>query len=154
MLYSHLFSIILLKFSIVLTSISTLIGRRRLGRVEKTSRCITSVCKLLKESCIWNYSFLKETMNKQLEILTQRCDPGYAPHSFYNVSFPKLRYINLDGAHFLGINPGSIISVDTLLDYLMERCERDRCFVWIIAISPAMTSEDLKKLLLMLSGME
>ena len=44
--------------------------------------------------------------------------------SYHNVPFPKLRYIHLEGADFFTTNP-TITSVDMLLDYLMERCERN-----------------------------
>ena len=43
--------------------------------------------------------------------------------AYHNVSFPKLRYIRLQETNFAWNNPTSM-SVDTLLDYLMERCER------------------------------
>jgi len=59
------------------------------------------------------------------EALVYKTKAAEKPKTAYcNVPFPKLRYINLDGTHFLGINQGSI-SVDMVLDYLMERCERD-----------------------------
>ena len=66
---------------------------------------------------------------------------GYAPRSFldgsiyktkaakrsitasHNVSFPKLRQIDLEGNHFFATGQRSI-PIDTLLDCLMERCER------------------------------
>jgi hypothetical protein len=44
--------------------------------------------------------------------------------AYRNVSFPKLRYIHLEGNDFGKTIPGSI-SVDMLSDYLMERCERN-----------------------------
>jgi hypothetical protein len=111
----------------------------------------------------------------KLPLLERVCVQGSAPNSFLealvyktkaaeksktayrNVSFPKLRYIHLEGTDFSAT--GSMdTSVDMLLDCLMERCERnaevqvlrlDDCY-----ISRPMTSKDLKKLLLMLSGME
>jgi hypothetical protein len=43
--------------------------------------------------------------------------------AYRNVTFPKLRYIFLHSTDF-GATNGSI-SVDTLFDYLMERCERN-----------------------------
>ena len=43
--------------------------------------------------------------------------------TYLNVSFPKLRHIDLKGADFTGTDPRSI-SVHMLLDCLMERCER------------------------------
>ena len=67
------------------------------------------------------------------------CVQSFEPHSFLealvyktkaaeksitayrNVSFPKLRCIHLEGTHFSGTST----PVDTLLDYLMERCERN-----------------------------
>ena len=70
------------------------------------------------------------------------CVQSYIPHSFLealvhktkaaeksitayrNVSFPKLRYIHLEGTGFFGSDMGTL-SVDMLLDYLMERCERN-----------------------------
>jgi hypothetical protein len=44
--------------------------------------------------------------------------------AYRNVSFPKLRSIHLRRAAFKGTNPWSI-SVNMLLDCLMERCERN-----------------------------
>ena len=44
--------------------------------------------------------------------------------AYRNVSFPKLRYIHLESIFFRGEIPRST-SVDMLLDYLMERCERN-----------------------------
>ena len=44
--------------------------------------------------------------------------------AYYNVSFPKLRHIHLEGTDFYGTDTASL-SVDTLLDFLMERCERN-----------------------------
>ena len=44
--------------------------------------------------------------------------------AYRNVSFPKLRYIHVEGTNFDETIPGSI-SVEKLLDYLMERCERN-----------------------------
>jgi hypothetical protein len=44
--------------------------------------------------------------------------------AYRDVSFPKLRHIDLEGTYFFGGDPGSI-TVDMLLDCLMERCERD-----------------------------
>ena len=46
--------------------------------------------------------------------------------AYRNVSFPKLRYIHLLGADFQIIYANSrTITVDRLLDYLMERYERN-----------------------------
>ena len=44
--------------------------------------------------------------------------------AYCNVSFPKLRYLHLDGADFF-VTSRSTISVYTLLDCLMERYERN-----------------------------
>ena len=44
--------------------------------------------------------------------------------AYRNVLLPKLHYICLEGTNFDATILGSI-SVDKLLDYLMERCERD-----------------------------
>ena len=41
--------------------------------------------------------------------------------AYRNVSFPKLRYLHLEGTGFFETD----LSVDMLLDYLMERCERN-----------------------------
>ena len=78
----------------------------------------------------------------KLPLLDRVCVQNYATHSFFealvykteaagrsktaysNVSFPKLRHILIEGNDFDGTIPGSI-SVDMLLDYLMERCERN-----------------------------
>ena len=45
--------------------------------------------------------------------------------AYCNVSFPKLRYIHLIWADFELNNPTSMVSVDMLLDCLMERYERN-----------------------------
>jgi hypothetical protein len=81
---------------------------------------------------------LVKTFGK-LPLLEQVCVESYPPHSFLealvyktkaaeksktayrNVPFPKLRYIHLEGTDFFGTS----LSVDMLLDYLMERCERN-----------------------------
>ena len=47
--------------------------------------------------------------------------------AYHNVSFPNLRHIHLEGTNF-GENS---ISVDKLLDCLMERCER-KAEVWVL----------------------
>ena len=78
----------------------------------------------------------------KLPLLKWVCVRGYEPHSFLealvyktkaaeksksayrNVSFPKLRCIHLECTDFFGTGPSSI-SVDMLLDYLMERYERN-----------------------------
>ena len=78
----------------------------------------------------------------KLPLLERVYVQSYATHSFFealvykteaaensktdyrNVSFPKLRYIHMEGSDFDGTNPGTI-SVDMLFDYLMERCERN-----------------------------
>ena len=44
--------------------------------------------------------------------------------AYHDIPLPKLRYICLEGTDFGATFPGSI-SVDMLLDYLMERSERD-----------------------------
>ena len=50
-------------------------------------------------------------------------------NSYCNVSFPKLRYIHLDGTHFVETNVEtrsmSMVSLDLLMDRLMERYERN-----------------------------
>ena len=78
----------------------------------------------------------------RLPLLERVCVQNYATHSFFealvyktgaaeksktaycDVSFPKLRHILIEGIDFDGTIPESI-SVDMLLDYLMERCERN-----------------------------
>ena len=45
--------------------------------------------------------------------------------AYRNIPLPKLRNIYLEGTDFGGTFPGFSISVDMLLDCLMERCERD-----------------------------
>jgi hypothetical protein len=68
--------------------------------------------------------------------------------AYRNVSFPKLRYIHVEGTDFDGTIQGSI-SVDMLLDCLIERCEINA----EVQMLRLMTSKDFKKLLLVLSGM-
>jgi hypothetical protein len=84
---------------------------------------------------------LAKTFGK-LPLLERVCVQGSSPNSFLealvcktkaaeksktayrNVSFPKLRYIHLEGTRFSAT--GSMdTSVDMLLDCLMERCERN-----------------------------
>ena len=83
-----------------------------------------------------------ETFGK-LSLLEQVCVQSYAPQPFFEalvyktkaaetsrtaycvVSFPKLRHIYLVSTGFTFIANSSAISVDTLLDILMERCERN-----------------------------
>ena len=78
----------------------------------------------------------------KLPLLERVCVQSLAPKSFLealvyktkaaeksktayrNVSFPKLRYIHLEFTNFFGTGAG-YISVEKLLDYLMERCERE-----------------------------
>ena len=45
--------------------------------------------------------------------------------AYHDVSFPKLRDIHLVGTNFKFITNSPTISVDTLLDHLMGRCERN-----------------------------
>ena len=78
----------------------------------------------------------------KLPRLERVCVQSYSPYSFlealvyktkaaekslkayHTVSFPKLRALHLEGAYFDGTFDGNSISVEKLLDYLMERCER------------------------------
>ena len=87
----------------------------------------------------------------KLPLLELVCVKGYTPHSFLealvyktkaaeqsitayrNVSFPKLRYIHLQGSDFFETESNSI-SVNILLGYLMERCERN-AEVWVLRLS-------------------
>ena len=63
--------------------------------------------------------------NSFLEALVYKTKAAEKSKTAYcNVSFPKLRYIHLDGADFFGTSPKST-SIDMLLDCLMERCERN-----------------------------
>ena len=71
----------------------------------------------------------------KLPLLERVCVQSYSPYSFLealiykkksvdrNVPFPQLRYIHLEGAYFDAMDKTST-SVEKLLDYLMERCER------------------------------
>ena len=82
----------------------------------------------------------------KLPLLERVCVQSYATHSFFEalvykteaanrsktayrkISFSKIRYILVDVNDFDGeivTFPGMYISVDTLLDCLMERCERN-----------------------------
>ena len=73
--------------------------------------------------------------------------------AYRTVSFLNLRAIHLEYTDFLGTGPLSV-SVDMLLDRLMERYER-RAEVQELHLDDCyyISSDDLKKLLLMLSGM-
>ena len=85
----------------------------------------------------------------KLPLLERVCvQGGYAPRSFLqaliykakgakksktaycNVSFPKLRHIELEGTDFFETGT---ISVEMLLDCLMERCERN-AEVWVLRL--------------------
>jgi hypothetical protein len=75
---------------------------------------------LLKWVCVRDYDphlFLEALVYK-----TKAAEKSKA--AYRDVSFPKLRYIHLECTDFFGTGPSSI-SVDMLLDYLMERCERN-----------------------------
>ena len=66
--------------------------------------------------------------------------------AYCNVSIPKLRYVYLDGTSFERTNLDSI-SVDMLLDYLMERCERNvKVQVFRMDYCYPITSVDVKRL--------
>ena len=59
-----------------------------------------------------------------LEALVYKAEAAEKSKTAYRkVSFPKLRHIELEGTEFFATGPRSI-SVDMLLDCLMERCER------------------------------
>ena len=79
---------------------------------------------LLERVCVQNYahSFLEALVYKKKEAETSK--------TVYRTVFPKLRYINLESTEFFGM--GSI-SVDMLLDCLMERCERN-ADVWLLRL--------------------
>jgi hypothetical protein len=62
------------------------------------------------------HSFLKALIYK-----TKAATGKKSKEAYRKVSFPKLRYIRLVGTDFWGED----ITVDVLLDYLMERCERN-----------------------------
>ena len=75
---------------------------------------------LLERVCVLSYAprlFLEALVYK-----TKAAEKSKA--AYRNVFFPKLLYINLNGTDFDGTILGSI-SLDMLLDYLMERCERN-----------------------------
>ena len=100
----------------------------------------------------------------KLPLLERVCVEGCSPHSFLEavvyktngaenskkayrtVSFPNLRYIHLEGAHFDSMDPMSI-SVEKLLDYLMERCER-KAEVQVLRLDNCyyVTDDDVKRL--------
>ena len=85
-----------------------------------------------------DYQTWVKTFGK-LPLLERVCVQSYSTHSFFealvykteaaersktayrNVFFPKLRYIHVESTTF----DRESISVDMLLDYLMERCERN-----------------------------
>ena len=66
--------------------------------------------------------------------------------AYHNVSFPKLRYILLEEVEFGARTSGSL-SVDMLLDYLMERCER-KAEVQVLRLDHChnISSDDVKRL--------
>ena len=74
---------------------------------------------LLKRVCVQSsasHSFLEALVYRSKE-----AEKSKTAHR--NVSFPKLRYIDLNGTDFSARDP-RYISVNMLLDCLMERCER------------------------------
>ena len=73
---------------------------------------------LLKQVCVQKYA------HSFLEALVYKTEAAEKSRKAYrSVSFPKLRYIHLEGIYFEDIDP-SLLSVETLLNCLMERCER------------------------------
>jgi hypothetical protein len=75
---------------------------------------------LLKRVCVQgstSYSFFEALVYKTKA--AEKLNTAY-----FNVSFPKLRHIDLEGTAFFGSGPRST-SIDMLLDCLMERCERN-----------------------------
>ena len=75
---------------------------------------------LLERVCMQNSSPLSF-----LEALVYKTKAAEKSKTAYrNVSFPKLRYVHLEGADFFGTSPMAL-SVDMLLDCLMERYERN-----------------------------
>ena len=64
--------------------------------------------------------------NSLLEALVYKTKAAEESKTAYrSVSFPKLRNIHLEGTYFDAKNPRlTIISIEELLDYLMERCKR------------------------------
>ena len=73
---------------------------------------------LLERVYVQNYT--TDSFFKALVYKTEAAEKSYVA----DVSFSKLRHIHVVGTYFIGINPGSF-SVDLLLDYLRERCERN-----------------------------
>jgi hypothetical protein len=98
------------------------------------------------DSQTWVKTFGKLPLLEEVSVRSYAPQPeSYATHSFLealvyktkaaeksktayrNVPFPKLRYIHLEGTDFFptSLRPTNSISVDMLLDCLMERCERN-----------------------------
>jgi hypothetical protein len=71
---------------------------------------------LLKQVCVQSSASL--SFFEALVYKTKAAEKSKT--AYHNVSFPKLRYIELEGTEFYARS----ISVDMLLDCLMERCER------------------------------
>jgi hypothetical protein len=74
---------------------------------------------LLKQVCVQ-----RSAARSFFEALIYKTKAAEKSNTAYrNVSFPRLRHINLEGTYFCA-RYASSISVDMLLDCLMERCER------------------------------
>ena len=69
--------------------------------------------------------YVKSSATHFLEALIYKTKEDEKSNAAYrNISFPKPRYIHLEFTNFFGTGAG-YISVEKLLDYLMERCERE-----------------------------
>ena len=97
----------------------------------------------LERVCVQNnspYSFLDALVYKTKAVEKSKT-------AYRTVSFPKLRYLHLEGAYFDGTFEETSISVDRLLDYLMERCER-RAEVQVLRLDDCyyLTYDDVERL--------
>ena len=80
---------------------------------------------LLEQVCVQSYAQQDYAPHSFLEALVYKTKAAEKSKKAYrNVPFPKLGYIHLEGTNFFATSPRST-SVDMLLDYLMERCERN-----------------------------
>jgi hypothetical protein len=96
---------------------------------------------LLERVCVHRFVsrfFLEALVNK-----TKAAEKSKT--AYYDISFPNLRFIHLEGTDFFMTHPTKWI--DTLLDCLMERCERN-AEVQTLRLDDfsCLSSDDIKRL--------
>jgi len=80
---------------------------------------------LLERVCLESHAPQSHAPHSFLEAMVYKTDTAEkSKTSYHNISFPNLRYIHLEGVDFFPKSSMSL-SVNMLLDCLMERCERN-----------------------------